>query len=75
MVLREERALYIHSHLQSLPDRDSNWQLFDYESNSLTIRPWLPQVGAPVRFSYIILIKMTKKKCFNMDTIKLTFNV
>ncbi len=32
-----ERALYIHSpHLQSLPDRDSNSQPFDYKSDSLT---------------------------------------
>ncbi len=30
-----ERALYIHSlHLQFLPDRDSNSQPFDYESDS-----------------------------------------
>ncbi len=37
------RALYIHSpHLQFLPDRDSNPQPFDYESDSLTIRPRLP---------------------------------
>ncbi len=31
-VLRVEKALYIHSpHLQSLPDRDSNSQPFDYD--------------------------------------------
>ncbi len=36
MVLRVERALYIHSpHLQFLPARDSNSQPFDYESDSL----------------------------------------
>ncbi len=47
MVLKEERALYIHSpHLQSLPDRDSNSQPFNYESDSLTIRPRLPVVIA-----------------------------
>ncbi len=40
--LKEERALYIHSpHLQSLPARDSNSQPFNYESDSLTIRPRL----------------------------------
>ncbi len=39
------RALYIHSlHLQSLPARDSNSQPLDYESDSLTIRPRLPQI-------------------------------
>ncbi len=46
MVLKVEGALYIHSlhslHWQSLPARDSNSQPFDYESNSLTIRPRLP---------------------------------
>ncbi len=40
VVLRMERALYIHSpHLQFLPARDLNSQPFDYESDSLTIRP------------------------------------
>ncbi len=43
VVLRVERALYIHSpHLQSLPARDSNSQPLGYESDSLTIRPRLP---------------------------------
>ncbi len=38
-----ERALYIHSpHQQSLQDRDSNSQPFNYESDSLTIRLRLP---------------------------------
>ncbi len=38
VVLKVERALYIHSpHKQSLPDRDSNSQPFDYESDSLTL--------------------------------------
>ncbi len=42
VVLRVERALYIHSpHLQFLPDRDSNSQPFDWLS---TIRPRLPQI-------------------------------
>ncbi len=36
------RALDIHSPNQSLPDRDSNSQPFNYESESLTIRPRLP---------------------------------
>ncbi len=41
-VLKVERALYIRSpHLQSLPDQDSNSQPFNYESESLTIRPRL----------------------------------
>ncbi len=39
-----DRALYIHSpHLQILPARDSNSQPFDNVSNSVTIRPRLPQ--------------------------------
>ncbi len=42
VVLRVERALYIHSpHLQFLPARDLNSQPLDYESDSLTIRPQL----------------------------------
>ncbi len=45
VVLRVERALYIHSpHLQFLPARDSNSQPLDYESDSLTIRPRLPYI-------------------------------
>ncbi len=44
VVLKVERALYIHSpHLQFLPARDSNSQPLGYESDSLTIRPQLPQ--------------------------------
>ncbi len=43
VVLRLERALYIHSpHLQFLPARDSNPRLLGYEPDSLTIRPRLP---------------------------------
>ncbi len=43
VVLRVERALYIHSpHLQFLPARDSNPWPLGYESDSLTIRPRLP---------------------------------
>ncbi len=46
VVLRVKRALYIHSlHLQFLPARYSNSQPFDYESDSLTIRPRLPQMA------------------------------
>ncbi len=45
VVLKEERALYIHSlHLQFLPAWDSNSQPLDYESDSLTIRPQLPPI-------------------------------
>ncbi len=44
--LRVERVLDIHSpHLQFLPARDSNSQPLDYESDSLAIRPRLPQLG------------------------------
>ncbi len=46
VVLRVERALYIHSpHLQSLPDWDLNSQPLDYKSDSLTIRPRLPTMN------------------------------
>ncbi len=45
VVLKVEWALDIHSpHLQFLPARDSNSQPLDYESDSLTIRPRLPQI-------------------------------
>ncbi len=38
VVLKVERALYIHSaHQQTLPDRDSNSQPFVYESDSLPL--------------------------------------
>ncbi len=41
MVLRVERALDINSpHLQFLPARDSTSQPLDYETDSLTIRPF-----------------------------------
>ncbi len=44
VVLKVERALYIHSpHRQSLPDRDSNLQPFDYESDSLPLGHDFPQ--------------------------------
>ncbi len=43
VVLRVERALYIHCpHLQFLPARDLNPQPLDYETESLTVRPQLP---------------------------------
>ncbi len=45
MVLRVKRALDIHSpNLRFLLARDSNLQPFDYESDSLTIRPRLPRL-------------------------------
>ncbi len=45
VVLKVERALYIHSlHLQFLLARDSNSQPLDYESDSLTIRLQLPHI-------------------------------
>ncbi len=44
VVLRVERVLYNHSRqLQFQPVRDSNSQPLNYESDSLTIRPRLPQ--------------------------------
>ncbi len=45
VVLRVEWALYIPGyipHLQILPARDLNLRPLDYESDSLTIRPWFP---------------------------------
>ncbi len=45
-IIGRERALDIHSpHQQSLPDRDSNSQPFDYEFDCLTITPLLPLKG------------------------------
>ncbi len=38
-----ESAVHSLPHLQFLPAWDSNSQPFDYESESLTIRPRLPQ--------------------------------
>ncbi len=57
MVLKVERVLDIHSpHLQFLPARDSNSQPFDYESDSLTIRPRLPKTSQNEQIN-----KQTKK--------------
>ncbi len=54
VVLKVERALYIHSpHLQFLPARDSNSQPFDYESDSLTIRPRLHVVPSALWTAYV----------------------
>ncbi len=45
VVLKVKRALYIHStHLQSLPDRNSNSQPFNYESDSLPLGHDFPRV-------------------------------
>ncbi len=41
VVLRVEEVIH-SSHLQSLPARDLNSRTLDYQSNALTIRPWLP---------------------------------
>ncbi len=41
IVLRVEEVIHF-SHLQSLPARDSNSRTLDYQSNALTVRPWLP---------------------------------
>ncbi len=57
VVLRVKRALDIHSpHLQSLPARDSNPQTLDYESDSLTIRPWLPTSHVKIVFNKYTVI-------------------
>ncbi len=52
-----ERALYIHSpHLQFLLPRDLNSQPFDYESDSLIIRPRPPQlVCLLLEFTFTLL--------------------
>ncbi len=53
VVLKVERALYIHSpHLQFLLSRDSNSQPLDYESDSLTIRPQLPLLNINTNYFY-----------------------
>ncbi len=53
VLLKVERALDIHSpHLQSLPDRDSNSQPFDYESDS-TIWPRLPCIYIYIFFFFV----------------------
>ncbi len=64
MVLKEERALYIHSPLQQfLPDRDSNPQPFNFESDSLTIRPQLPQLPHYAVFLHIVMLFYCFNKC------------
>ncbi len=46
MVLKVKRALYIHSpRRQSLPDRDTDSQPFDYESDSLPLGHDFPLVN------------------------------
>ncbi len=52
LVLRVERALYIHfPHRQSLPDRNLNSQPLDYETDSLTIRPRLTPLSEVIERS------------------------
>uniref|UniRef100_A0A8C1VZ57 Glucose-6-phosphate isomerase n=1 Tax=Cyprinus carpio TaxID=7962 RepID=A0A8C1VZ57_CYPCA len=54
MVLKVERELYMHSpHPQFLPARDSNSQPFDWESDSLTIRPRLPTTAITERNEFV----------------------
>ncbi len=74
VVLMVKRALYIHSlHLQSLPARDSNSQPFDYESESLTIRPRFPLMKLEdehfsdflfYQLSYILVLLYTLLLCY-----------
>ncbi len=57
MVLKEKRALYIHSPTNnSCQTWDSNSQPLDYESDSLTIRPRLPHIYSPYICIYILNI-------------------
>ncbi len=64
VVLKVERALYIHSpHLQFLQDRDSNSPPLDYESNSLTIRPRLPRYYS-THASFLSITLLIKKYIF-----------
>ncbi len=49
---QSERALYIHSPPQSLPDRDSNSQPLDYESDSL-----------PLGHDYSFIFQFHKETC------------
>ncbi len=64
VVLKVKRALYIHSPTyNSCQTWDSNSQPFDYESNSLTIRPRLP------RNSHMHLLSRFKRDLFNVSTV------
>ncbi len=63
--IEDERALYIHPHLQLLPAWDSNSQPLDYESDSLTIGPWLPPYRLTSCMSYLNVkgeLKFTQAK-------------
>ncbi len=71
VVLRVERAVYIHSpHLQSLPARHSNPQPLDYEYDSLTTRPRLPQmyVKFTINFWDKIVSTLNTFKWFKIPT-------
>ncbi len=55
VVLKEERALVIHSPTNNpCRTRDSNPQPLDYESDSLTIRPRLPHCHCRI-FNFLLL--------------------
>ncbi len=57
VVLKEERALVIHSPTNNpCRTRDSNPQSLDYESDALTIRPRLPNATKTIRKGHHIQI-------------------
>ncbi len=80
VVLRIERALDIHSpHLRFRPARDSNSQPLDYESDSLTIRPWLQSkcdsvfTREPARFKTLLLKVKRLKNMRNLNAFPLKY--
>ncbi len=64
VVLRVERAMYIHSpHLQFLAAWDSNLQPFNYESDSLTIRPRLPSGKGGIHYRFLPWFSVWTSQC------------
>ncbi len=76
VVLKVERALYIHSpHLQFLQARDSNSQPFDYESETLTIIglnfPFIELVNNNPTAYWLRLIGMHNAKTWFLKMVKI----
>ncbi len=76
VVLKVERALYIHSpHLQFLQARDSNSQPFDYESETLTIIglnfPFIELVNNNPTAYWLRLIGMHNEKTWFLKMVKI----
>ncbi len=74
MVLKVERALYIHSpHLQFLQDRDLNSPPLDYESNSLTIRTQLPRYYS-THASFLSITLLIKNTYLSHDVMEINYS-